>query len=79
MLAGLVLALETIVHYTVNPGDDSHIKAFGISFDAASPYIWATSAVLLVGGFLVARRSWVRVRDAWDKAGAVPREEDVAA
>jgi branched-chain amino acid transport system permease protein len=79
MLAGLVLALETIVHYTVNPGDDSHIKAFGISFDAASPYIWATSAVLLVGGFLVARKSWVRVQEAWDKAGAVPREEDVTA
>jgi branched-chain amino acid transport system permease protein len=79
MLAGLVLALETIVHYTVNPGDDSHIKAFGISFDAASPYIWAMSAVLLVGGFLVARRSWVRVREAWDKAGAGPREEDVTA
>jgi branched-chain amino acid transport system permease protein len=79
MLAGLVLAVETIVHYTVNPGDDPHIKAFGISFDAASPYIWATSAVLLVGGFMVARRSWVRVRDAWDKAGAMAREEDVTA
>jgi hypothetical protein len=37
------------------------------------------SAVLLVGGFLVARKSWVRVREAWDKAGAVPREEDITA
>jgi branched-chain amino acid transport system permease protein len=79
MLAGLVLAVETIVHYTVNPGDDSHIKAFGVSFDAASPYIWAMSAVLLVGGFLVARKSWGRVGEAWDKAGAVPREEDITA
>jgi len=78
MLAGLVLAVETIVHYTVNPGDDSHIKAFGVSFDAASPYIWAMSAVLLVGGFLVARKSWVRVGEAWDKAGAVPREDITA-
>jgi branched-chain amino acid transport system permease protein len=70
--------VETIVHYTVNPGDDSHIKAFGVSFDAASPYIWAMSAVLLVGGFLVARKSWVRVGEAWDKAGAVPREDITA-
>ena len=38
MIAGLILAIETIVHFTVNPGDDSHIKAFGVSFDAASPY-----------------------------------------
>ena len=79
MIAGLVLALETIVHFTVNPGDDSHIKAFGIPFDAASPSIWAISAVLLVGGFLVARKDWVRVREAWDKAASVEREKDVAA
>ena len=79
MIAGLVLAVETIVHYTVNPGDDSHIKAFGIPFDAASPSIWAISAVLLVGGFLVARKDWVRVREAWDKAASVEREKDVAA
>ena len=38
MIAGLVLSIETIVHYTVNPGDDPHIKAFGVGFDAASPY-----------------------------------------
>src|SRR6185295_10300100 len=37
LIAGLMLAIETIVHFTVNPGDDSHIKAFGIPFDAASP------------------------------------------
>ena len=29
--------IEMIVHFTVNPGDDSHIKAFGVGFDAASP------------------------------------------
>src|SRR6202167_1236082 len=31
MIAGLILSIETTVHYTVNPGDDSHIKAFGVS------------------------------------------------
>jgi len=79
MLAGFVLALETIVHYTVNPGDDSHIKAFGITFDAASPWIWAMSVVLPVGGFLVARKTWVRVAHAWGNATSVAREEDIAA
>jgi branched-chain amino acid transport system permease protein len=39
--------------------------------------IWAISAVLLVGGFLVARKDWVRVKEAWDKAGNLAREEDV--
>ncbi len=78
MLAGLVLALETIVHYTVNPGDDSHIKAFGISFDAASPLIWAMSVVLPVGGYLVARRTWVRVGHAWSSATSAAREKGIA-
>jgi branched-chain amino acid transport system permease protein len=79
MIAGFVMAVETIVHYTVNPGDDSRIKAFGIGFDAASPFVWAISAVLLIGGFLVARRTWSRVGQAWDAATLVAREKGVAA
>ena len=47
----MILSIETIVHYTVNPGDDSHIKAFGVGFDAASPYVWAMAGVLLIGGY----------------------------
>lgn len=79
MMTGLVLAIETIVHYTVNPGDDSHIKAFGIGFDAASPSIWAMSAILIIGGYLVARKSWARVGRAWSEAAGLAREKGVAA
>ena len=79
MIAGLILAIETTVHYTVNPGDDSHIKAFGVSFDAASPYIWAMAAILLIGGFLAARKTWTWVGHAWDDATSVAREKGVAA
>jgi branched-chain amino acid transport system permease protein len=79
VIAGLMLAMETTVHYTVNPGDDSHIKAFGISFDAASPLIWVTSVILMVGGFLAARKTWGWVGHAWDSAAGVAREKGVAA
>jgi branched-chain amino acid transport system permease protein len=79
MIAGLILSLETIVHYTVNPGDDSHIRAFGVSFDAASRYIWAMAAILLIGGYLVARKAWRRVGHAWDDATSVAREKGIAA
>ena len=79
MIAGLILVIETTVHYTVNPGDDSHIKAFGVSFDAASPYIWAMAAILLIGGFLVARKTWTMVGHAWDDATSTAREKGVAA
>jgi branched-chain amino acid transport system permease protein len=79
MIAGLILSIETIVHYTVNPGEDSHIKAFGVSFDAASPYVWAMAAVLLIGGFLVARKTWTWIGHAWDGATSVAREKGIAA
>jgi branched-chain amino acid transport system permease protein len=79
MIAGLVLSIETIVHYTVNPGDDSHIKAFGVGFDAASPYLWALAVILLIGGFLVARRTWNWVGYAWDDATSMAREKGIAA
>ena len=79
MIAGLILSIETIVHYTVNPGDDSHIKAFGVSFDAASPYIWAMTAILLIGGYLVARKTWSWVGHAWDHATSIAREKGTAA
>jgi branched-chain amino acid transport system permease protein len=79
MIAGLVFAVETIVHYTVNPGDDSHIKAFGIPFDAASPSVWAISVVLMVGGYFTARKTWASVGHAWSEATIAAREQDVAA
>jgi branched-chain amino acid transport system permease protein len=79
MIAGLILSIETTVHYTVNPGDDPHIQAFGVSFDAASPYIWATAAVLLIGGFAVARQTWIRVAQAWDDASGTARDRGIAA
>jgi branched-chain amino acid transport system permease protein len=79
MVGGLMLAIETIVHYTVNPGDDSHIRSFGVSFDASSPFIWAIAAILLIGGFLVARMTWRRVAHAWDDALSVAREKGIAA
>ncbi|MEH2483618.1 branched-chain amino acid transport system permease protein [Nitrobacteraceae bacterium AZCC 2146] len=79
MVTGLMLAIETVVHFTVNPGDDSHIKSFGIRFDAASPYIWAMAMILIVGGFFLARRSWGRVALAWDDALGAARDKGVAA
>lgn len=75
MVAGLMLAVEIIVYYLVNSADDSHIRSFGVSFDAASPLIWAIAAVLLVGGFLVARTTWRRISHAWDAALSVARKK----
>jgi branched-chain amino acid transport system permease protein len=79
MITGLMLAIETVVHYTVSPEDSPNIKAFGISFNAASPITWAIAAVLIVGGFIVARKTWAKVAEAWDGALGAAREKGFAA
>lgn len=75
MLAGLVLAIEIVVHHTVNAADDPNIKAFGMSFNAASPLIWALAAALIVVGYIVARKTWTYVAHAWDTAMTAAREK----
>ena len=79
MIVGFILIIETVVHFSVNPGDDSHIRAFGVPFDAASPSIWGLAVVLAAGGFLVARGTWQRVGRAWDEAAGTAREKGAAA
>jgi branched-chain amino acid transport system permease protein len=67
LVAGLMLAIETIVHFTVNPGDDPRIKAFGVSFNAESPFVWLIAAALIIGGFGLARICWRRTAHVWDE------------
>ncbi len=74
MVTGLMLAIESIVHYTTNPSDNPNIKAFGIPFNAASPITWGVALALIVIGFVVARRTWTWVGRAWDEATAPPKE-----
>src|ERR1700752_605663 len=79
LVIGLMLAIESVVHYTMNPMEDPNIKAFGIPFNAASPLTWLTSLVLIVGGFFVARITWKRVALAWDEALTTARAKGMAA
>jgi branched-chain amino acid transport system permease protein len=79
MLIGLMLGIESIVHFTVNPFDDPNMKAFGIPFNAASPLTWVTAVVLAVGGFAVARLTWKRVALAWDEALSATRAKELSA
>lgn len=79
LLIGLMLGIESIVHYTMNSMDDPNIKAFGIPFNAASPITWALSVILVVAGFMVARITWKRVAVAWDEALTAARAKELGA
>jgi branched-chain amino acid transport system permease protein len=79
MLIGAMIAIESVVHYTMNAMDDPNIKAFGIPFNASSPMTWALALVLVLGGFVVARMTWRRVALAWDEALTAARAKGLAA
>ena len=68
LVAGLALMIECIVFHTTNHGDDPHIRAFGVPFNAASPMTWALSVALIIIGYLLARRPWTNITHAWDNA-----------
>lgn len=71
MCIGLMFAIECVVHFTMHATEDPNVRAFGIPFNTASPITWAASAVLIVVGFIVARRTWTWVGQAWDDATTV--------
>lgn len=79
LVIGLMLGIESIVHYTMHSMEDPNVKAFGIPFNAASPVTWAVALILVVGGFFIARITWKRVAQAWDEALTAARAKGMAA
>ena len=71
---GIILSIETVARYTASQGEGNTINLLGASFDATRPLTWAVAAVLVVGGFLIARISWRRVAEAWDRAATIARD-----
>jgi branched-chain amino acid transport system permease protein len=74
LVLGIILSIETIARYTASEGEGNVINLAGIPFVATAPTTWAVAAVLVVGGFLVARLTWRRVAEAWDRAATVARD-----
>ncbi|MGX4773671.1 branched-chain amino acid ABC transporter permease [Bradyrhizobium guangdongense] len=70
LACGVILVIETVARFS---GGDP-INLFGIAFNPTSPVTWIAAAVLVVGGFFVARLTWRRIADAWDRAATVARD-----
>jgi branched-chain amino acid transport system permease protein len=71
---GVILSIETVAHYAANEGEGNIVNLLGIPFNATRPVTWLAAAVLVVGGFLIARLTWRRVAEAWDRAAGVARD-----
>jgi branched-chain amino acid transport system permease protein len=71
---GVILSIETVARYTSSEGDGNVINLLGVPFNATAPTTWLAAAVLVIGGFLIARLSWRRVAEAWDRAATSARD-----
>ncbi|TCU71238.1 amino acid/amide ABC transporter membrane protein 2 (HAAT family) [Bradyrhizobium sp. R2.2-H] len=72
LACGIILVIETIARHS--GGEASAINLFGIAFNPKSPATWIAAAVLVAGGFVIARLTWRRVGEAWDRAATVARD-----
>ena len=71
---GVILSIETVANYTTSEGGGNIINLVGIPFNATAPTTWLAAAVLVIGGFLIARFTWQRVAEAWDRAATIARD-----
>jgi branched-chain amino acid transport system permease protein len=76
---GVILSIETVARYTSSEGDGNVINLLGVPFNATAPTTWLAAAVLVIGGFLIARLSWRRVAEAWDRAATSARDRGYVA
>jgi branched-chain amino acid transport system permease protein len=71
---GVILSIETVARYTASEGEGNVINLLGIPVNATALTTPVVAALLVVGGFLVARITWRRVAEAWDRATTVARD-----
>jgi branched-chain amino acid transport system permease protein len=74
LVCGVILGIETLAHYTESQGQGNMINVLGIPFDTTRAGTWIIAAVMIVGGFVVARMTWRRIADAWDRATTGARD-----
>lgn len=70
LACGVILTIETVARFS----DGDAINLFGIAFNPTSPVTWIAAAILVVGGAFVARLTWRRIAEAWDRAATVARD-----
>ena len=72
LVLGIILSIETVARYSAS--DSNTINLLGLSFAARSPVTWAAAIILLIGGYFVARMTWRRIAEAWDRSATVARD-----
>jgi branched-chain amino acid transport system permease protein len=75
LVIGLSLAIEMTFHLTVRGSEGSMMTFFHVPIDAATMWPWLGTAVLVLGGFWLFRRTWPIINTAWHRGLLVARHE----
>jgi branched-chain amino acid transport system permease protein len=67
-LAVIILLIEMSYHLSVRAGEGPTISLFHLTLNTTSVLPWLGTAVLLIGGFFLFRRTWPIVDAAWHDA-----------
>jgi branched-chain amino acid transport system permease protein len=68
LLAGLIVVIEMSYHLSVKASEGPAISVFRLTLNTTSVWPWLGTAVLVVGGYLMFRRTWPIVDAAWHNA-----------
>ncbi len=79
MAGGAVLLIEMSYRLSTQHELGSRMRLLWVSLDAATPWPWLVALLMLVGGFLVFRKTWRRVAAAWQDASDENRTARFAA
>ena len=74
LACGAILGIETVAHYTESQGEGNVIDLLAIPFNATARSTWIMAGVMIIGGFLIARLTWQRIAEAWDRATTGARD-----
>jgi branched-chain amino acid transport system permease protein len=74
LVLGLIVAIESAARYSSTEEADRIIHLLGLPLPVNTPMTWAIAAVLIGGGFLIARITWRRVAEAWERAATIARD-----
>ncbi|MBA3507800.1 MAG: branched-chain amino acid ABC transporter permease [Betaproteobacteria bacterium] len=79
MAIGAVLLIEMSYRLSTQHELGTRMRLLWVSLDAGTPWPWLAATLMLIGGFLVFRKTWRRVAAAWQDASDEARTARFAA
>jgi branched-chain amino acid transport system permease protein len=74
--AGAVLLIELAFRFFAKSGEEARLNVFGMHLDASTLLPWIVALAAAAGGFLLFRRTWPVIANAWAEASSSGRGQE---